>query len=55
MMLLEKAVYNKFVTEINAIDASVFVLKNQYYTDKSGLEKKINDADKRIPDTNGHF
>ena len=55
MMLLAKAVYDKFVIKINAIDASVFVLKTQYCTDKSGLEKKIKNADKKIPDTNGLF
>ena len=30
-----------------------FYLKTQYNTDKSVLEKKIDDADKKIPDTNG--
>ena len=30
---------------------SEFVLKTQCNTDKSGLEKKIDDADKKIPDT----
>ena len=34
----------------NNIDATGFVLKTTYDTDKSGLEKKINDADKKIPD-----
>ena len=29
---------------VNTIHASGFVLKTQYNTDKSGLEKKINDA-----------
>ena len=38
---------------VNAIDTNGFVLKTQYNTDKSRLEKKINDADKNIPDTNG--
>ena len=28
-----------------------FVLKTKYDTDKSDLEKKISDADKKIPDT----
>ena len=32
---------------------SRFVLKIQYNTDKSGLEKKIDDAGKKIPDTSG--
>ena len=30
-----------------------FLKKTQHNTDKSGLEKKINDADKKIPDTSG--
>ena len=29
-------------------DVSKFVLKPQYHTDKSNLEKKIDDADKKI-------
>lgn len=33
--------------ELNAIDPSGFVLKTQYDADKSGLEKKINDTDKK--------
>ena len=31
------------------MDTSVFVLKTEYDTDKSDLEKKIGDAEKRIP------
>ena len=31
--------------KVNAIDTSGFVLKTQYNTDKSNLEKKIDDAD----------
>ena len=30
------------------MDTSGFVLKTQYNTDKSGREKKIDDADKKI-------
>ena len=33
--------------KVNAIDTSGFVLKTQYNTDKSNLEKKIDDADGR--------
>ena len=33
--------------ELNAIDPSRFVLKTQHDADKSGLEKKINDTDKK--------
>ena len=32
------------------IDNTGFVLKTTYDTDKSDLEKKINDADQKIPD-----
>ena len=39
------------VTEVKVIDPSGFILKTQYNTDKSGLEKKIQDADKKISDT----
>ena len=36
----KKTVYDKLVTKVNTINASGFVLKTQYNTDKSGLEKK---------------
>ena len=45
--------YNKLVTKINNIDTSGFVLKTKYNADKSELEKKISDTDKKIPDTSG--
>ena len=45
--VVKKTEYNKLVTKVNAIDTSGFVLKTQYNTDKSSLEKKINDADKK--------
>ena len=45
--MLLKNVYDKLVTKVNDIDISRFVLKTQYDTDKSGLEKKINDVDKK--------
>ena len=32
---------------------SGFVLKTKYDTNKSDLEKKIDDADKKTPDTSG--
>ena len=50
MILLKKTVYEKLVTTVNAIDTSGFVLKTQYNTDKSGLEKNIDEAGNRIPD-----
>ena len=37
------------------IDTCGFVLKTQYNTDKSGLEKTIDDGYKEIPDTNRLF
>ena len=48
----KKTVYDKLVTKVNTINASGFVLKTQYNTDKSGLEKK-NEADKKIPNIAG--
>ena len=45
--------YNKLVTKVNNIDTSAFVLKTKYNTDKSDLEKKFSDADKKILDTSG--
>ena len=43
----KKSVYNKLVVKGNNIDTSRFVLKTKYDTDKSNLEKKISDADKK--------
>ena len=51
MMLLKKPVYDKFFTKVNTIIPKEFVLKTQYNTDKLDLEKKIDDADKKIRDT----
>ena len=45
--------YNKLVTKVNATDTSGFVAKTHFNTDKSGREKKIKDADKKIRDTCG--
>ena len=42
--------YDKLVAKVNNIDTSGFILKTKYDTD---LEKKINNADKKIPDTSG--
>ena len=42
--------HDKWVTKVNAINSSGFILKTKYGTAKSDLEKKINDADKKIPD-----
>ena len=45
-MMLLKIVYNKLVAKVDNIDASDFVLKTKYNTDKTELENKI-------PDTSG--
>ena len=50
---VKKTAHDKLATKVNTIDASGFVLKTQYNTDKSGLEKKIDDADKKIPNSSG--
>ena len=44
--VVKKTEYNKLVAKVNNIDASRFVLKTNYDTDKSELENKI-------PDTSG--
>ena len=36
------------ITKVKSIDITGFVLKTKYNTDKSDLEKKINDAEKKI-------
>ena len=49
--VVEKTVYDKLVIKVNNIDTSRFALKTKHDTDKSGLEKKISDPDKKIPNT----
>ena len=49
--VVKKTVYEKLVAKVNNIDITGFVLKTKYDIDKSDLEKKINNADKKIPDT----
>ena len=49
----KKTVFDKWVAKVNVIDTSGFVLKTQYNIDKSGLEKKIGEAAKKILDTSG--
>ena len=44
MMLLKKTAYDRFVTKVNSIDTSGFVLKTMYDANKTELEKKISDA-----------
>ena len=45
--------YDKLVVKLNSIDAYRFVLKTKYGIDKSDLEKRTSDADKKIDDTSG--
>ena len=40
--------YDKLVAKVNNSDTSGFVLKTKYDTDKSDLEKKVTDADKKF-------
>ena len=47
--VVKKTVYDKLVAKVNNIDTTGFVLKATYDTDKSDLEKKISDADKKNP------
>ena len=49
--VVKKILYDKLVAKVNNIDTSGFVLKIKYNSNKSDLEKKISDADKKIPDT----
>ena len=51
--VVKKTEYNKLVTKVDNIDTTEFVLKTTYDTDKSDLEKKISDAEKKIPVTIG--
>ena len=49
--LVKTTVYGKLVAKVNNINTSGFVIKTTYDTDKLDLERKISDADKKIPDT----
>ena len=51
--VVKKAMYYKLVTKVNNIDTTGFVLKNKYDTDNSDLEKKISDAEVKIPSISG--
>ena len=46
--VVKKTEYEKLVANVNYIDTTGFVLKTTYDTDKSDLEKKISDADKKF-------
>ena len=50
--VVKKAVHNKLVTKVNNIDTTEFILKTKYDTNKSDLEKKISDAESKIPSIN---
>ena len=49
--VVKKTEYKKLVTKVSNIDTTEFVSKTTYDTDKSDLQKKICDAEKKIPDT----
>ena len=51
--VFKKTLHDKLVAKVNGIDTSGFVLKTKYDIDKSDLENKISDADKKIPDASG--
>ena len=44
--------YGKLVAKVNNSHTTGIVLKTKYDADKSYLEKKISDSDKKILDTN---
>ena len=50
MAFLKKAIYDKLVEKVNAIDTSGFVLKTKHDTYISYLPSKISDPDKKLPD-----
>ena len=45
--IVKKTEYNKLVTKVDNIDTTGFVLKTKYGTEKSDLEKKVSDAEKK--------
>ena len=49
--VIKKTEYDKLVEKVDNTDTTEFVLKTKYDTDKSDLEKKISDAEKKIPNT----
>ena len=48
--VVKNTVYDKLVAKVDNFDTTGSVLKTTYDTDKLDLEKKISDADKKIPD-----
>ena len=51
--VVKKTVYAKLVIKIDNNDTTGSALKIKYDTDKSEPERKINDAEEKIPNTNG--
>ena len=63
--VVKKTVYDRLEAKVNDIDTSAFVLKTNYNTDKTELEKKIPDVtdfvkktkltelENKIPDVSG--
>ena len=49
--VVKKTKYKKLVTKVDNIDTIGFALKTKSDTDKSDLEKKISDAEKKILNT----
>ena len=45
--VVKKTEYEKLVTKVDDVDTTEFVLKAKYDIDRSGLEKKIGDAEKK--------
>ena len=46
--VVEKSEYNKLNTKVDIIDATGFVLKTKFDTDKSDLKNKISDVEKKF-------
>ena len=46
--VIKRTEYDKLVAKVNIIDASGFVLKTKYGTDKSDLETKIHDTSEHV-------
>ena len=46
--VIKKTEYNKLVSKVNGIDTTGFVLKTTYDRDKSDVEKKVSDANKKF-------
>ena len=51
--VVKKTEYRKLVTKVDNIDTTEYVLKTKYDTEKSDLEKKLSDSEKKTPNTGG--